>query len=201
MSLPRSVNRGNRSFAEGLDDSNSEAYLRIIRALGTQVINPGDGIDFKQLDREGIFIPVGEYGGFTASGSRQSAVCAPGAIFDKQIVVSGSAIISGAILNCERNIPAIVVSSSGRLILSGSHISKSDDLQAAGSTNAYILVEAGGFASINGCVFHGDQSDNGSLVYHADAVNTGRVAVVGSMNLTDVITTTYVNVGYTQDVP
>jgi len=163
------------------------------------VVDPGSGVSFNQKDREGIFVPSGDYGGFDVTGSRQILTGSPGTSFKKAITVYGSLILSNAFLECEGNVPAIIVKSGGRLLLSGCHISKADKKQ--GATDCYISVETGGFASINNCMFHGTQTDTGNLVRNNDALNPNRAAVVGCVNLSDVVTVPYFQVAYAQDVP
>ena len=202
MSRVRMIRQSGQTTPEQLNYSADESYLRIVRSLGTQVVDPGDGFGFSQEDGEGIFVPFDEYGGFSAAGTRQVVTCAPGTVFSKQIVVSGTLVLSNAILNCKGNTPAVVVQDAGRLILSNCYITKSDNEQTAIDHN-YITVETGGYASVNGCVFTGNQSAIGNLVRNEDAVNTGRVAVVGSANLTDIVVAAqaYFNVGYAQSIP
>ena len=199
MSRTRKMLNFNQSNMQRFNFDIEEGYLHVIRNLGSTVIDPGSGIDFDELDRQGVFAPSGNYGGFELSGSRQILTAAPGAVLAKQVIVYGSLILNNAYLECEGALPAITVKSGGRLIVSHCHISKESNKQAA--TDSFILVETGGYASVNNCMFHGNQSDTGNLVRNLDAVNTGRVAVVGCANLTDVVTAPYFQVGYSQDVP
>lgn len=202
MSLIRKIPPRHRGIVEQLGESAEEAHLRIVRALGTQVVAPSNGFRFQQKSKEGIFVSSGEYRGFGASGTHQTVTCSPGSLFSRQIVVTGSLILNNAILDCHRNTPAIVVKSTGRLLLSGCHISKDANIQTA-ATDRYVSVETGGYASINNCIFYGDQSATGSIVYNDDAVNIGRVAVTGCVNLTDILVPAqaFTNVGYVQVVP
>ena len=87
----------------------------------------------------------------------------------------------------------------GRLILRSCHVSKESSTHTAAS-DTYLQVDTGGYLSVSDCMFHGTQNNTGKLIINDDAANTNRVAVLGSMNLTD-IASPYTNVGYIQDVP
>ena len=183
-----------------VNSKNLESAYEAVRRLGEEVGNPGQAVVITKKDHTGLYLPYANYGGFASDETRSFISCAPGATFGKQIQITGNAIIHGAFLDCENNIPAVVVKAGGRVILQNCHITKKDGSQSA-ATDSYVAIETGGYASVNGCFFHGLQSDTGSIVYNADAGNPGRVAVVGCVNLTDIVTTPYINITFTQDVP
>lgn len=192
-----------RSDESGMDRANGrneEESFDLVRRLGEEVINPGADVTPTKKDHVGVYVPSANYGGFVAGEARAFIHTAPGATFTKQVQVTGSVILSGAFLDCEGNSPAILIKNGGRAVVQNCHITKSNSKQT-GAADSYIHVETGGYASVNGCIFHGLQSDVGAIVHNADAVNPGRVAVAGCVNLTDIVTTPYVNITYTQDVP
>lgn len=199
MTKTRQLFDAKRTTRQSLNSNVDESYKSAIRALGLQVIEPESAVNFERKDFGGIYVPGGEYGGFKSPGGRHTVVCAPGVKFKKPIQVEGVLILANAFLDCENNSPAITVLATGRLILQQCQITKGDNLQKA-AADTYVQVMAGGYASINSCIFHGTQTNTGALVYNADALNPGRVAVSGAMNLTD-IAAPYTNVTYSQDVP
>lgn len=186
---------------QGLSDNLTQNHtLDSVNRVGYDVIQAGSIIkENKKLDN-GVYLLAGDHGGFQVEGSRSAVVAAPGSVVKKQITITGQGIITGVSVVCDGNKPAVVVKSGGRLILKDCHITKVDNLQKVAS-DSYVLVESGGYATINGCMFHGSQSNIGALVYNDDAINPSRVAVVGAVNLTDVLATAYTNVGYAQDIP
>ena len=190
----------NESKRERANERNAEESFDLVRRLGEEIINPGEGVDIAKKDHVGVYVPSADYGGFVTDETRAFITSAPGTSFTKQIQVKGNVIISGAFLDCENNTPAVLIKSGGRAIIQNCHVTKQDAKQT-GATDSYISVETGGYVSVNGCFFHGSQSDTGSIVYNADAGNPGRAAVAGCVNLTDIVTTPYINVTYTQDVP
>lgn len=199
MTKTRELFNTERGRVESLNSNVSESYYSAIRSLGLQVIDPESAVTFSRKDFGGVYVPSGTYGGFKCPTGRHTLVCAPGVRFQRPIEVEGTLILTGAFLDCLDNQAAISVLGTGRLILQQCQITKSNNKQSA-ATDSYVSISTGGYASINGCIFHGTQTNKGVLVYNADAGNPGRVAVVGAMNLTD-IATPYTNVTYTQDVP
>ncbi len=165
----------------------------ILNGMATIVVMPEQGLNQTSKLDFGALLLAGNHGGFEAKGSRTSVSASPGAVIRKQIIVSGTAIISNATLICSGNTPAVTIRSGGRLVLKNCHISKGDNLHSS-ATDAYILMETGSYASVVSSVFYGTQSNTGSLVYNQDAVNTGRGSVIGCVNLTDVAATPFVNI-------
>jgi hypothetical protein len=199
MTKTRELFETERSMRESLNSNTGESYQSAIRGLGSQVIDPESAVTFERKDFGGIYVPSGIYGGFNCPAGRHVITCAPGARFQRPVEVLGTLVLIGAYLDCLDNQAAITVLDGGRLILQSCQITKGDNQQkVAGDT--YIAINTGGYASINGCVFHGAQTNTGVLVYNNDAVNPGRAAVVGAMNLTDIVSP-YTNVSYSQDVP
>lgn len=199
MTKTRELFNAERSQRDSLNSNVNESYQSAIRSLGLQVIDPGSAITFERKDFGGIYVPSGDYGGFRCPPGRHRVVCAPGARLQRPIEVEGILMLSGAYLDCLNNNAAITVLPTGRLIMDQCQITKGDSLQVL-ATDTYVSIQTGGYASVNSCMFHGEQSNKGVLVYNADAGNPGRVAVAGSMNLTD-IAAPYTNVTYMQDVP
>lgn len=187
-----------RDSLTAANERNQEQLFDLVRRLGEEVSNPAQAIVMDKKDHVGLYVPSAEYGGFASAQTRSIISCAPGASFSKQIEITGNAIIFGAFLDCEGNTPAILIKESGRAIIQGCHLTKKNAQQTA-ATDSYISVETGGYVSVNGCFFHGLQTDTGTIVHNAGA--GANAAVVGCVNLTDIVTTPYVNVTYTQDVP
>lgn len=156
----------------------------IINKLGTEIIMPGQVYDQKQKLDYGGMLMSGNQGAFSLSGSRTTVKGAPGVVISKQITVPGTAILSGASLICEGNTPAILVKATGRLVLNDCHIVKGDNLQSA-VTDAYIVVEDGGYLVVQSSIFYGSQSNTGHLVYNYG--NTLNAAVIGCIDLSDIV--------------
>jgi len=202
VSLLRAVWDRSETREEVRNKTSMEVYLGAIRRLGRSVVMPGSQIKQDEKIDAGAFVLMGEYGGMKASADRSFVVFSPGSTVTKQVEVTGKLVLNGANLKCEGDSPAVVVKSGGYLIARGCHISKDDNEQSALST--YILIEDGGFAMIEGCMFHGVQSGVGSLVRNDNAAvppGPGRVAVAGCVNASDVTTTPFVNMSYAQYVP
>tara|TARA_R110000751_G_scaffold233571_1_gene334495 strand:- start:734 stop:1333 length:600 start_codon:yes stop_codon:yes gene_type:complete len=199
MTNTRELFEADRSSRQSLNSNVGESYQSTIRALGAQIISPDSAVTFERIDFGGIYVPSGTYGGFTCPAGRNIISCAPGARFQMPVEILGTLVLVGAYLDCQENKAAITVAPGGRLILQSCQITKGNNLQKI-AADTYIKVEVGGYASINGCIFHGTQTNTGALVYNMDALNPNRVAVVGAMNLTD-IAAPYVSVSYSQDVP
>jgi hypothetical protein len=176
-----------------------QSTVNVVRRLGQSVLNPNSQVQMPQANHSGLYVPFSENNGFTLSESKSVIECAPGTTFNRKITIKGTVILSNCFIDCFENVEGIVVQDGGRLILRSCHISKGDNKQTAAS-DAFIRVNSGGYLSVSDCVFHGNQNNTGKIVINDDAANTGRVAVLGSMNLTD-IASPYLNVGYTQDVP
>lgn len=187
---------------ESKDRGVMNPYMAIVRSLGKTVVQPGGRINEEAKADDGVFVPSGQYGGMTAAANRGQVGFAPGALVTKPIEVTGKTILYGASLRCDGDTPAVTVKTGGYLVIRGCHITKGDNEQ--GGVSTYILIEDGGFAMVDGCMFHGQQSDTGSLVRNdnpAVAPGPGRVAVVGCVNATDVVTSPFVNISFTQYVP
>jgi hypothetical protein len=97
----------------------------------------------------------------------------PDALIRAQTSSQSSSIVYGATYECSGDTPAVVVQSSGRLILIGCHFTKTANTQSA--TGSYIRVESGGALSVIGCYFHNAQAagftiDNASLLARVQAI-------------------------------
>jgi hypothetical protein len=90
------------------------------------------------------------------------------------ILISGSAIISGAILTGSGDDPLVTISGSGQLLLQNCLVTK-EGL----SSGSYISVSAAGKLQANGCMFTGSPG-GGSVVSTAG----GSSAVTGTINTT-----------------
>ena len=177
-----------------IDDKLSVNHqLETINKIATDIVRPGE--EMKQTGKldNGTLMLAGEHGGFEVKGDRSVVHAAPGSTVKKQVVVTGKTMLSGATLSCDGNTPAVLVKDGGRLVMSDCHITKDDNRQAL-ATDTYISIATGGYATLRGCIFYGSQTDTGALVHNDDPLNPNRVAVVGCMNLTDVVTTPFVNV-------
>lgn len=198
MRTDQILNR-NETKTERVNDTTRRAVVQIVRALGQGVTTPGERIEMPKDNHSGLFVSFSENAGFTTTETKSVITAAPGTTFTRQIVVSGTLILTGCYLDCFENNAAIVVEDGGRLVLRACHITKKDNVHTAAS-DTYVQVNTGGYLSVSDCVFHGTQNNTGKLIINDDAANTNRAAVLGSMNLTD-IASPYTNVGYTQDVP
>ena len=188
-----------RNIAGDINARTEESYNHIVRNLGQTMVSPLSPVTFPRKDLGGVFVASGKYGGFECEEGRQMVIASPGAVFSGQVVVKGTLILSSCIFNMLENNTVITIEPSGRLILNQCHIIKADNKHSAAST--FISIKTGGFASVSNCFFHGLQSDLGSIVNNEDPLNPGRAAVLGCVNLTDIVTTPYINVAYIQDVP
>lgn len=198
MKTDRIYNR-NESRVGTVNRQTDQASVNVIRRLGQEVLNPNSQVVTSQNNHVGLYVPYSINNGTSIEQTKATIVCAPGTTFNRQVKITGTAILTNCYIDCFENEPGVVVESGGRLILRASHITKSTNKQTA-ATDTYIRVKEGGYLSVSDCVFHGTQNNTGKIIVNDDAVNTGRVAVLGSMNLTD-IASPYTNVGYTQDVP
>lgn len=151
----------------------------ILNGLGTLVATPNTEIKQTSKQDFGALLLSGNHGGFEVKGSRTVVAASPGAVIRKQIVVSGTAIISDATLVISGNNSTISVLSGGSLILKGCHISKTDNVQTA--TGSYITVANGGHVACIGCYFHGAQSTGWVIVTGGPANSSG---AIGCLNAT-----------------
>tara|TARA_R110002020_G_scaffold30836_4_gene96842 strand:+ start:4845 stop:5459 length:615 start_codon:yes stop_codon:yes gene_type:complete len=181
------------SLAEIDENATVNQKTDIINALATDIVMPNQALEqLPKLDYGGLLL-AGSHGGFEAKGSRTTVNGSPGSVVRKQIVVTGNVVLSNMTLVCEGNTPAVVVRNNARLALNNCHIVKSDNQQAV-ATDTYLLMETGSYAAFIGCVFYGNQSNTGALVYNQDAGATNRGSVVGCVNLTDVAAAPFVNI-------
>ncbi len=181
------------SLAEIDENATVNQKTDIINALATDLVMPNQVLQQRRtLDYGGLLLS-GSHGGFEAKGSRTTIKGSPGSVVRKQIVVTGNVTLSNLTLVCDGNNPAIVVRNNARLALNNCHIVKADNKQLA-ATDTYLLMETGSYAAFIGCVFYGNQSNTGALVYNQDAGATNRGSVVGCVNLTDVVAAPFVNI-------
>ena len=188
----------NESRVGTVNRQTDQATVDVVRRLGQEVLSPNSQVTTSQVNHVGLYVPHSINNGFSSAQTKATILCAPGTTFNRQIKITGTVILSNCYIDCFENESGVVVEDGGRLILRASHITKSDNKQAA-ATDTYIHVKEGGYLSVSDCVFHGTQSNTGKIIVNDDAVNTGRVAVLGSMHLTDIVSP-FTNVGYTQDV-
>ena len=165
----------------------------IINALATKIVMPGQVLQQSSVQDFGGLVMSGGHGGFEVKGTRTTVNGMPGTVIKKQIVVTGTAVLSSMTLICEGNTPAVVVRDGGRVALKNCHIVKTDNSHSA-ATDTYVLMETGSYASAVSCVFYGTQANTGSLVRNEDAGNTNRGSIVGCINLTDIAATPFVNI-------
>ena len=100
--------------------------------------------------------------------------CAPGTVFTKPVLISGSAIISGAIFTGSGDGALITISGTGKLLLQNCILSKEGT-----SAGSYVSVSATGKLQANGCMFTGAPG-GGSVVSTAG----GDAGVTGTLNVT-----------------
>lgn len=198
MTNTRELFEVDRSRRNSLNYNVNESYSNTIRSLGAQVVAPGSAITFQRKDFGGIYVPSGAYGGFTVESGKHIIKCAPGVRFDKPIIIEGTLILSGAYIEMPDAAAGITVANGGRLILDQCQIIKADNKHTT-AKQTYIQIDIGGVCSVSNCVFHGEQANTGYVVYNDNALGS-EVAVLGSINLTD-IASPFFNVGYTQVVP
>jgi hypothetical protein len=199
VSIDRPKNREATRYEQSVGRIDDD-YFAVVSNLGTEVLNPGQLVKFNRLKGGALYLPAGLYGGAVLGGQQQTIVCAPGVVFSKQVVITGSIEIKNASFACDQNTPAIVVNAGGSLLLANSTVSKGDKLQAA-ATDRYITVQTGGYGSFNSCRFFGNQATVGTVITNEDAGNPNRVAVSGCLNYTTIVAATrYTNVGSVQDV-
>ena len=125
----------------------------------------------KQL---GVRIGAGRRQGLEVKKSEYIIECSPGTVFTKPVLISGSAIISGAIFTASGNDPLITISGSGQLLLQNCLITK-EGL----SSGSYVSVSAAGKLQANGCMFTGAPG-GGDVVITAG----GSAGVTGTLNTT-----------------
>jgi len=185
------------SLAEIDENATVNQKTDIINALATDIVMPNQALEqLPKLDYGGLLLS-GSHGGFEVKGSRTTINGAPGSVIKKQVRVTGTAILSGLHLLCEGNTPAVLVTESGRLVLTDCHIFKDDNKQAA-ATDAYIVVEDGGYLVAQGSIFYGNQSNTGHLVYNYG--NVHNAAAIGCIDLSD-IASPFHNVHHVYVVP
>lgn len=168
---------------ERVNDTTHRALVQIVRALGEGVTTPGDRVEMPQKDHSGLYVSYSENGGFIQSETKSVITAAPGTTFNRQITIKGTVIMTNCFIDCFENEPGIIVEDTGRLILRGCHITKGDNKQTA-ATDAYIQVNNGGYLVVSDCVFHGEQSNIGHLVYNYG--NVHNAAVMSSIDLSDI---------------
>ena len=198
MTNTRELFEVDRSRRNSLNYNVNESYSSTIRSLGAQVVAPGSAITFQRKDFGGVYVPSGNYGGFTIESGKHIIKCAPGVRFDKPIIIQGTLVLSGAYIEMSDTAAGIIVADGGRLILDKCQVIKADGKHNA-TTDTYIRIDIGGVCSVSNCVFHGEQANTGFVVYNDNALGS-EVAVLGSINLTD-IASPFFNVAYTQVVP
>tara|TARA_R100000808_G_C2150387_1_gene159116 strand:- start:2604 stop:3218 length:615 start_codon:yes stop_codon:yes gene_type:complete len=181
------------SLSEIDENATTNQKTDIINALAVDLVMPNQVLEQRQTLDYGALLLAGSHGGFQAKGSRTTINGSPSSVVRKQIVVTGNVALSNLTLVCDGNNPAVVVRNNARLALNNCHIVKADGKQAA-ATDTYLLMETGSYAAFIGCVFYGNQSNTGALVYNQDAGSTNRGSVVGCVNLTDVVATPFVNI-------
>ena len=148
---------------------------------GQQRVRKKTAVVEQQKERNGIALGEGTHRGFELEKQLTTLVAAPGSVIETNVRITGTVIISGAILICDGNTPAITVADGATCIIKDSHISKEAGVQSA-ATDSYIFVEDGGNAVVMGCVFHGAQT-SGYVVYN-QSVHHNHVDVTGCANLT-----------------
>jgi len=132
-------------------------------------------VDFGGLLGEGV------RPGFSVKTDRTVTSGVPGTVCNTQVVVDGTAILRNITFICSENIPAILVRATGRCILQGCHIVKTDGISGAADT--YVSVEKGGQLNVVACMFHGAQSAGFVVSNPAPAAATD-VDITGCVNLT-----------------
>tara|TARA_R100000808_G_C2155487_1_gene168207 strand:- start:12133 stop:12720 length:588 start_codon:yes stop_codon:yes gene_type:complete len=167
--------------------------------IGSNRVSDQDQFRETESKDFGAVLGGGGRPGFDVTGNRVSITGSPGAICKTPITIKGSAIIRNVTFKCDGVNPAIVVEPTARLVLVGCHLFKGN--RQASATDSYVNIQAGGFAVVSDCMFHGTQTV-GLLVRNQDAVNTNYAAVSGCINLTGLPSPAcYLNVGSIVSVP
>ncbi len=186
------------SRVSSVNRQTDQATVNVVRRLGQSVLTPNSQVQMPQANHSGLYVPFSNNNGFTLSESKSVIECAPGTTFNRRITIKGTVILSNCFIDCFNNEPGIVIKDGGRLILRAAHVSKADN-QHAVATDTYIKVESGGYLSVSDSIFYGNQGNTGHVIYNYNVHNT-TVAVLGSVNLTD-INTPFHHVNYIQVVP
>jgi len=152
------------------------------KATGASLVLAGDAFRETKDKNNAATLGSGRHAAITVKKPATSIVASPGAEVRDQIVVEGTAIISGANIICKGDSPGVKVEADGRAILLGCHISKEANTQSA--TGSYVRVENGGCLSVVGCYFHNIQAngfaiDNAGLIPNASVAGGMRGTGVG----------------------
>ena len=115
--------------------ASTEAFKEL---LGQQRVKRGTPVIEQQVDENGIRLGEGRRPGFALEKTETTVVGAAGSIIESAITVTGTCIVSNAMLHCDANTPAVTVESGGYCILSGCHITKKAGIQ--GATDRYVHV-------------------------------------------------------------
>lgn len=154
----------------------SERFVAMITRhaalLGDRQLMPDQFLRNDKTKQLGVRIAAGNRQGLEVTKDEYVIDCAPGTTFTKPVIVSGSAIIKGAVFTGRGDSPLITVS--GHLLLVNCILTKEG--LSAGS---YISVGAAGKAQANGCLFTGAPG-GGSVIVTAG----GATAAVGNLNST-----------------
>mgnify|MGYP003113272451 CR=1 FL=1 len=154
--------------------------LDIKDALGSEVVFREDSVRETKNSNNNFFAGAGSRTGFSLEKPQGVVVLAPGSSVESQVVVSGSSIIRGGTFVCDGNTPAINVTATGKLVLIGAAIVKSEN-QQTGASDSYISVESGGHISVIGCYFYNAQG-NGFVINNAGAA--GNCTATGCLDET-----------------
>lgn len=198
MSKTRELFDAERSQRSSLNYNVTESYNATVRSLGEQVIDPESAITFERKDFGGVFVPAGTYGGFTVESGKHMITCAPGVRFQRDIVIKGTVTLCNAYIEMSSASAGLTIENGGRLILQKCQVIKADGKHSV-AADTYIQVNDGGYLSVSDTIFHGTQSNTGHIIYNYNT-HASTVAVLGSMNLTD-INSPFHHVSYTQVVP
>ena len=152
------------------------------RFLGEFTFLRGDQVVELQGTDFGGILGAGKRPGFAVASSRAVIGGAPGTICTEQVVVTGTVILRDMTFHCNGNIPAVVIKSNGRCVLSNCHFFKADTQT---SIDHYISVENGGLLNVVGCMFHGVQTV-GFVVSNPAPAPITNADVTGCVNLTGV---------------
>ena len=106
--------------------------------LGNRLLMVDQYLKNDKAARLGVRVAAGARQGLTVTKSEYVVECAPGTVFTKPLLVSGSAVVAGAIFEGRGDDPLISVLESGSLLLVNCLLVK-DGL----SSGSYISVSAG----------------------------------------------------------